>query len=122
MPVETKFAPLQARIDRLRMKRAHVWALTSISAGMLSQAASGQTDLGYVEFREIERLLDSCEEIQRRAEPVPVDWQNIAQIRVLLAELRDEKTPPEPALEDLDLFRRFTAGEDLDQYVRVPRF
>jgi transcriptional regulator with XRE-family HTH domain len=94
MPVDTSFGQLQARIDALRMKRSHVAALTGLSAGYLSQAASGQSNLSYPDFRTIEHLLDSCERLQRKSGGVPIDWRNVGIVKMLLVEMRDEDPVP----------------------------
>jgi transcriptional regulator with XRE-family HTH domain len=97
MPVDTNFDRLQARIDALRMRRSHVAALTDLSAGYLSQAASGQTDLAYPDFRAVERLLDTCEALQTRAGSIPIDWRNATAVKELIRDFENElKEPPAP--------------------------
>jgi transcriptional regulator with XRE-family HTH domain len=102
MPVDTNFGRLQARIDALRMKRSHVAALTDLSAGYLSQAASGQTDLAYPDYRAVERLLDTCESLQARAGSIPIDWRNVAVVKQLIRDYENELREPPPPLNNQD--------------------
>ena len=114
MSVDTNFGLLQTRIDKLRMKRSHVSALSGLSAGYLSQASSGQTDLAYPDFRAIERLLYTCEALQARAGSIPIDWRNVAVVKELIRdyqnELKEPPTPPGP--DDWSLLAAATSGED----------
>jgi len=93
--VDTNFSSLQARIDKLRLKRAHVAALTGLSASCLSAAFHGQMDLSYPDFRKVSDLIRVCELLQDRA-GVPIDWRCIAILKNLIHEFQIELMAPSP--------------------------
>jgi hypothetical protein len=116
MPFDPVFAlhQIQERLAALRMRPAWIAGAGEFSRSILSEAASGQNPLTYPISQKIERTLDACEVLQRRAGDIPVDWQNSTAVRKLIADYRKEQQTPPSELQksDWDLLASVISSED----------
>jgi hypothetical protein len=105
--------PLLQEYDAIGMRPKHICGLVGISETAMSRAKNGSEDLPPQDFVNVRDLLPECQELARR-NILPVDWSDLRPIRRQLELLRNEKRnpPSEPSAGDLDIFRRFVAGED----------
>ena len=100
MSFEDGYAPLQARLDVLRMKPAHLSAQCGISRGTLSEYASGQSVLTYPSYKRIDHIITICEALQARVS-VPIDWQNATRLKEAIDEYEiEQRTPPGELTQD----------------------
>jgi hypothetical protein len=91
---EDGFAQFPPRLNGLRMKNAHLSAQTGIGSGTLSQYQSGQLQITYRAYRQIDRVISICEALQARTN-LPIDWQDVEKIKAAIAEYEKEcATPP----------------------------
>jgi hypothetical protein len=87
------------RADALSINSAKLAALSeSVSTSTLSRVRNGLQAFAHKELVVLEDLLVDLEEIARRAAPAPISWKNIAAVKSLLGNLREERrSPAEPA-------------------------
>jgi hypothetical protein len=116
MSFEPNLGLLAERWRAIRAKSEHVSLYSGVAAPTLSRALNGQTTLSGEELLRISNFVSAAEELVRRC-GAALDWRDHNCIKPLLeayeAELRHP--PAEPTSEDLDVFRRFVAGEDLHE-------
>jgi hypothetical protein len=67
------------------------------------------------EVRRLSDVIKDCKEIVNRAHGVSINFRNLSAVKTLIEELRHERSNPPSAPDetDLDILRRFAAGEDL---------
>jgi hypothetical protein len=105
---------IQKRLDALRMKPAWIAGAGEFSRSILSEAASGQNPLSYPISRKIEKTLDACEVLQRRAGDLPIDWANSVAVRTLIAdyEMEQQNPPGNLTADDWSLLSNVLASAD----------
>jgi hypothetical protein len=109
--------PLLQDYDAIGMKPKHICSLLpGISESAMSRAKNGSENLPAQDFANVRNLLSECKELARR-NVLPVSWTDLRAVRLQLDVLRNEKKNPpgQPSEQDLDIFRRFVADEDLSE-------
>ena len=107
---------LLQEFDTIGVKPKHVCGLIGIPESSMSRAKTGAGFLQAQDILNMKNLLRDCKELARR-NILPVNWTDLRVVRRQLDALHTEERnpPPEPSSEDLDIFQRFAAGEDLDE-------
>ena len=98
------------------LRDKHICELAKISPGTMSRAKNGSDVLGAQDWLDCKNLILDCEELSRR-NSLPINWTDLRAVRLQLDMLRNEKKNPpgQPSEQDLDIFRRFVADEDLSE-------
>lgn len=96
MPISTDLTPLLERAQRIGMKQSNLAELSGLPVSSFNRAANHLADLCYQDWRIVERVVLSCEELTRRAGQ-RLDWKDFAIAKKALAAYEDElRNPPAP--------------------------
>jgi hypothetical protein len=106
---------LVMRWTALRMKQSHVAQFSGFTDMFISRIVNRQENLNPIEWAKLERMLDNSEELSRRLHGA-VNWRNSESVTQLLKQIEHERRNPPvpPTPEDLRIYERFVAGDDLD--------
>lgn len=104
------------RQDKIDVKDAHLAVYARLDRSLLSRVRKGM-GLTYPQHKALNAALDDLEELHRRAKGIPIDWSDLRAVGRMLDALKKERQEPPstPTDQDLDIFQRFSRGEDLDE-------
>ena len=104
------------RQERIDLKDAHLSVFAGLDRSLLSRVRKGM-GLTYPQHKAMSTALDNLEELYRRAKGIPIDWSDVLKVARMLQSLESERRQPptQPSDEDMDIFKRFSSGENLDE-------
>ncbi len=92
------------------LRQPQLSEFTGLSVTAINRAVNGLQHLSLPDFRNLERTILACKEIQRRAS-VPIDWRNIRVVKELIAAFEEEQRNP-PALPSPEDWQLLTLVND----------